>query len=192
MLRNFLLYIIFLTCFCISSLTASYSQAAVNNEYAIKAAMITNMVRFVSWSDAYDKEGNNTIDVCVFGDNKLNDYGSVFEKSSFVRKQSAGGDKNFLLNLVEENNIFNIASHCRILFISKTEHKRTSDIISLLKDKPILTIGESSRFTDIGGMIEFTLNKDGNIKFVINKKASDKVGLYIDSLLLELAAKVIR
>jgi hypothetical protein len=53
---------------------------------------------------------------------------------------------------------------------------------------PVLTVGETERFTQTGGMINFIM--EGNkIRFEINDETAKKAGLKISSKLLSLALR---
>jgi len=83
-----------------------------------------------------------------------------------------------------------VASHCHILFISKSENNKFYEIYSALKNKPVLTISDDEELVEKGAIIGFS-NIDGKIKIIINKRSATTAGLNIDSQLLEIAQKVI-
>ncbi len=78
------------------------------------------------------------------------------------------------------------ATHCQVLFISVSEEKRFNKIMNALHGLNILTVSESDRFIDSGGMINFVL-VENRIRFQINNEAAQKAGLKISSKLLSLA-----
>ena len=55
----------------------------------------------------------------------------------------------------------------------------------------VLTVGDTSGFTESGGSINF-LMEDSKVRFDINLTASEKAGLKIRSQLLRLAKKVVK
>ena len=65
---------------------------------------------------------------------------------------------------------------------------RLSLILDAVKKLPVLTIGESEEFLDLGGMINFVL-EDTQLRFEINTESAEKVKLVISSKLLRLAKK---
>ena len=51
---------------------------------------------------------------------------------------------------------------------------------------PILTVGETPRFIEQGGIVNFFL-ENGKVRFEINRSAAERSGLRISSRLLQLA-----
>ena len=78
---------------------------------------------------------------------------------------------------------------CHLLFICASEAKNLKEILKLIKDKNILTVGETGDFLTEGGIINFVVD-DKKVRFEINLEASDKAKLKISSQLLQLAKKV--
>ncbi|HEX4645009.1 MAG TPA: YfiR family protein, partial [Verrucomicrobiae bacterium] len=79
------------------------------------------------------------------------------------------------------------ATNCQVLFISASERKRFPEILDALRGKCILTVSESDRFIQAGGMINFII-VDRKVRFQINNQPARKAGLTISSDLLNLAA----
>ncbi len=59
-------------------------------------------------------------------------------------------------------------------------------ILEILQGAHVLTVGETDRFAQSGGMINFVL-EENRVRFEINVEAADRAGLKISSKLLELA-----
>ena len=57
------------------------------------------------------------------------------------------------------------------------------------KDTRVLTVGEISRFAELGGIINLTIEKN-NIRFAINVDSAERAGLKVSSELLKLATVV--
>ena len=79
---------------------------------------------------------------------------------------------------------------CHLLFICSSEKDNLTDIIDIIKNKNILTVGETKDFLKTGGIINFLLD-DNKVRFEINLSAAKKSNLIIRSQLLRLAQKVI-
>lgn len=77
---------------------------------------------------------------------------------------------------------------CHILFISSSESGRLKEILPALKDRNILTVGDTDGFTRSGGMIQF-FTEQNKIRLRINENAAKAVRLTISSKLLRLGAK---
>lgn len=59
--------------------------------------------------------------------------------------------------------------------------------LAALGTQPVLTVGESPRFAESGGMIGFRLTREGRIAFDINLQRAEQAGLRMRSQLLKLA-----
>ncbi|HEX3989426.1 MAG TPA: YfiR family protein, partial [Verrucomicrobiae bacterium] len=75
---------------------------------------------------------------------------------------------------------------CQILFICQSENRRLEEIFPALKDRSILTVGDTDGFAKRGGMIRFVTEKN-KIRFRINVEAAKAANLTISSKLLRLA-----
>lgn len=149
-------------------------------EYQLKAAYIYHFAQFVTWPANAFAQTNSPLVIGVLGANPFgNDLqrtveGKVLEGHPLVVK--------IFKNLSEITNV------CHILFISETDRKRLSQIIAGLNGTSTLTVGESDRFIEAGGMIRFLI-EDARIRFEINKTVADKSGLTMSFKLLGLASR---
>jgi hypothetical protein len=75
---------------------------------------------------------------------------------------------------------------CNIVFVSSSETAHLDEIFHLIKNMPILTIGETPGFANHGGIINFIV-VDDKIRFEINVEAAKQAEISISSRLLALA-----
>jgi hypothetical protein len=75
---------------------------------------------------------------------------------------------------------------CHILFIGSSEKAHLVDILGRIKEKPVLTVGETDQFLDQGGVINF-VKKEGKVRLEINMDAARLANLQISSRLLRVA-----
>ena len=76
-----------------------------------------------------------------------------------------------------------------MLFISSAAEKQFGDVLALLGDTKVLTVGETKGFAERGGMIEFKAHKN-KIRFIINARVAKRAGIHISARLLDLAEEV--
>jgi hypothetical protein len=157
------------------------ANADDNKEYLVKAAFIYNFVKFVEWPGAKAISQQSKIDICVLGETPLSNTGNVFAAASTAK---------LALSLVQENNLKNIASHCHVVFISRSENSKLGSVLAALKGQPVLLVSDMDDFANAGGMIGFVLD-DNKIKIAVNKKAVTSSGMRVDAQLLEIAHEVI-
>jgi len=155
------------------------SQGATVSETEVKAAFIYNFAKFIEWpAEAFSSE-TAPIQVAVFGEDEV----SAKLKSLLSDKKAHG--RSF-----EVKRIFNPqeAKNFQIVFVTAAENRRALQILEATKKLPILTVGESDQFLDLGGMINFFF-EDTQLRFEINTEPAEKVKLEISSKLLRLGKK---
>ena len=76
-----------------------------------------------------------------------------------------------------------------MFYISDNKSREIKHILSKIKDKPILLVGEQEGLTKKGFGISLYLNEDDNVEFEINKKAIENQQLKVSSALLKLASQ---
>jgi len=79
-----------------------------------------------------------------------------------------------------------LTDNCAILFISKSATLRRPAVLSDVANAPVLTIGDSDNFADIGGIVMLEV-ANNRVQFAINMNASNRAGLGISAQLLQLA-----
>lgn len=153
------------------------AHAAEASEYELKAAFLYHFAQLVDWPPQAFAEANSPMIIGVIGENP---FGKQLEES--VRAKNINGHPL----AIKEVQTPAECSTCHILFISASEKKRLSEILSAVRGKNVLTVGETDYFTETGGMINFTL-EGTKIRFQINNAAAKAAGLKISSKLLNLA-----
>ena len=151
------------------------------DEYRVKAAFLYHFAQLVDWPAGSTGDANQPLILCAIGDDPFHGElessvdGKVLD-GRFIRVRH--------LKKIQE------AHSCQILFFDKTDDKQLADMLMELGSGPILTVGESDRFAQQGGMIQFVLD-DSKVRFSINVGAAQKSGLKISSKLLLLAKEVL-
>jgi hypothetical protein len=147
-------------------------------EDEIKAEFIERLARFIEWP-AGSAEGSAFV-IGVLGDGPIEEAlkgvaarskvkGKPIEIRSFSDVDSIGG--------------------CQILFITRSQRHQLSEILARVQANPILTVGDGEGLAQLGVMINFFETGDF-IRFEINNRAADKVGLKIAAELLALGEVV--
>ncbi|MBV8939164.1 MAG: YfiR family protein [Alphaproteobacteria bacterium] len=157
--------------------------AADAKEYLVKAAFMYNFVKFVEWPGELAVSKRKSIDICATGDGAfVSSAANVFKEASTAALK---------LNMVEEKNWQDAASHCHMLYIGQGQEAHVAEILAALKQKPVLTVSDLDNFAQSGGIVGFVLS-DNKIKLVVNTRAASEAGLRVDAQLLEIALKVIK
>lgn len=152
----------------------------VSTEYRLKAALIYKLTRFVEWPKTGDTHGAEQFGICVLG---RDDFGSALDALQGRVVNDA------VISIRRFNQSDGVGMNCQMIFISDSKRAFIGTILHSFGNYPILTIGDSSRFAEKGGMIQFT--RDGkHIGFKINLRRAHASGLKIAAPLLQLATIV--
>lgn len=162
---------------------------AALKEYQVKAVFLYNFIKFVEWPGAQALAQTHAANICVIGEDPFGPALNVFKQASTAQ-----------LALNVTRNISDAAiPRCHILFISKSEEGRVSQILSAVRGYPVLTVSEISGFADAGGIVEMAnteksigLFSKNKINLRINVKLATAAGMRIDAQLLEIASEVIK
>jgi hypothetical protein len=156
------------------------AQAARPQEYEVMAAHLYSFGKFVAWPASSEAAGSPFL-VCVLGHDPFGPAldatmasAVVWEKPVAVRRVAKAED----------------ARGCQIIFVSVSEEAILDDTLEALGREPVLTVGESPRFAERGGMIEFVVQAS-RVRFAVNVSAAEAAGLALSSELLRVATTVI-
>lgn len=156
----------------------SFSQA---NVYVLKAVYLEKFSRFVTWPE--ESSMNNLSEpfiISVIGKTPLLDN---LEQIYSVQKIN-----NKKVEIRQISNLYEIEkSH--ILVIAESEKKNIQNILSLTKNLPVLTIGETTGFADKGILINF-YEENNKLRFEINEAAVLQSPLQMSFYLLN-SAKIV-
>jgi hypothetical protein len=159
---------------------ALLAQESTKLEYQVKAAFLLNFAKFVEWPSRAFVLPTDPIVICVVG---RDPFGSSLNRIvSGERIQSRDVSTRYLP-------VDGSLSSCHILYISSAEQKRYMEILKMVRDSSVLTVGEVPGFSDHGGMIEFVIDQE-KLQFFINSAAVDTAGLKVSSRLLRVARQV--
>jgi hypothetical protein len=169
--------LIFLTLYSLSALPAHADERSVSENQA-KAAFVFNAVHYVTWPST---TRGNLVVIGVLG------KGSLESEWLNITRKTIGGKK---LTVFKSNNIDDMID-CQIVIIEESSPSRLSRIMPLLRDYPILSVGDSSAFLQAGGILNISVINN-RISFSVNLSQARTAGLVISSNLLKLATEVIK
>lgn len=151
------------------------------NEYNIKAALLFNLTKMVTWPEKRLTASEPDFQVCLFGDNPFDS-----RLNGFTRKTVSDHPVKIVTDVSLDE-----LDQCHIVFISKEGIRHLANILYRINQKGILSVGDTAGFLEQGGMINFVkLNDRMNIE--INQCIANKSGFEIDAKLLALASTIIR
>lgn len=153
------------------------AATAATKEYQLKAGFLYNFARFIEWpTNAFSNE-DSPIVIGVFGNDPF-----ASDLDEIVRDEKVN---NHPLVVQRYQQIEDIKI-CHILFVSQSEVKRFDRILGSLKNRSVLTVGDTDGFAKRGGVIRL-VTKNNKIRFRINLEAAKAANLTISSKLLRSA-----
>ena len=149
-------------------------------EYDVKAAFLYNFTKFVDWPPSAFHDDRSSLRLCVLGEDPFG--GSL---QTFVKEEVAGRKVTVL-----RSGWMSDPSGCQILFVSRSEEERLTEILAAVRGAPVLTVGDMEGFLEKGGIINFIL-QGSKVRFEINQESAELAGIKISSKLLRLATRVV-
>ena len=173
---HFLFAILILCGVCAAKPQRIFGQRA-SAEYEVKAAYLYNFAKFVEWPAKAFPSDKSPIVLCVFGKDP---FSGELETTVLGKTMEGRAFETRHTNRVEELHV------CQMVFVSDGEAKHIAEILAVVKDAPVLLVGESPKFAEDGGEIGFVL-QDGKVHFAVNVDAVERAHLRVSSKLLSLA-----
>ena len=141
-------------------------------EYRVKAAFLYNFIKYVEWPDPQKEQ----VLICVAGQNP---FGTVLD--DLVRNERIRGRPLKTALILEPT------PECDVVFTPKTSN--VPAYVRAAGGMPVLTVGETPRYLEQGGSINF-IPEGRSVRFEISRAAAARAGLRISSRLLQLARTV--
>jgi YfiR/HmsC-like len=151
-----------------------------SSEYLIKAGFIYNFAKFVEWPSTAFAQPDSPIVIGILG---TDPFGSLIDQ---IVENKKIGSRGFVVKRLKWGTDLKELRDCKILFVGDSERAHIDELVQIVKSLPILTVGETPRFAERGGVIRFVL-EDNRVRFEINVDAARQADLTISSRLLTLA-----
>ena len=156
-------------------LLLSLAQAQVHDERAVKAAFVYNLTKYVEWP-----EPSNDMVIGFVGEGSM---GEVL-KGMLDGKTSESRTIHVLLSPADPE-----LEHCMVLYIADPSPKKMRAALDRVRNKNILTVGETESFVRDGGMIGLVTVGD-HVQIQVSLEVTRESRLKISSRLLSIAAVI--
>jgi hypothetical protein len=145
-------------------------------EYKVKAAFMQKFTDFVEWPESAINSSPHFV-IGIIGNSPI---GSYLAKNI--------GDKKIYGKSVEIKHLTDYTDirKCHVLFISFSEKESLSAILANARNRPVLTVGDTAKFSEMGVMINFYREGD-YIRFEVNIDEAFDSKLKFSSRLLKLS-----
>ena len=156
-------------------------------EYRVKGVFLEKFADFVDWpNDSSVNNKSTPFCICAIGENPFfvvkNDKNSGDWLHLLYNNRKIRGKKAKIRFI---SNVKDIPG-CHLLFISRSEKKNLSKIISTANKNHTLTVSDTPGFSKKGVHINFYIEKDYQ-KFEVNETAIRKSGFRVSYHMLKLA-----
>jgi hypothetical protein len=156
------------------------AQSERFREAEVKAAYLYKFAYFVDWPEGSFANARTPITIGVLGQDP---FGATLDK--LVEGVIVQG-RSFQVRRFPQ---LGALGPCHILFVAASERERWGAIQENLKSAPVLTVADFSGFAQRGGIINFVIEGQA-VRFQINQRAAERVGLKIRALLLKLGRPI--
>lgn len=162
--------------------TSAFTGRAISaqqapTEYQVKAAYLFNFLKFVDWPGDSSKDSQAPWVIGIVGESPIGEALPRLIEGKTVQGRAL------------QVKFFQSAENmrgCNILFISASESRRLLPILAGLRGSSVLTVGDTDRFIESGGMIQFVI-EDGSVRLAIDVGVTSRAQLKVSSKLLSLA-----
>ncbi len=162
---------IYLALLCHVGFARANPESGSAAEYAVKAAYIYNILRFVSWDKNTPLARSETLNICLFKEDPFSHYLDPIRKKSI-------GKKKIELRTIDK---FSQSTPCHLIFINNGNYD-----LDTLKNSNSILLGNNIEFVKNGGLFSFYI-ENNKVRLAANKNAIANTNLNISSQLLEVS-----
>lgn len=144
---------------------ASAEDAGVTED--VKAAFLYNFAKFVEWPDTAFAAAEAPLIFCIVG---ANPFGNSLDR--IVTERTASGRRIEIRADIDPHK----PQGCHLVYLPRSASRHVARIVHALgamDHAPVLTVGESECFVDVGGMIRLVEEAD-RVRFDIDVGAAER------------------
>lgn len=160
-----------------AALAPPTARADATREYQLKAAFLHHFAQFVEWPPGTFSDEKAPIVIATLGADPFEG-----ELDRVVAGKTVGGRRVVIKHFPKATEI----QQCQLLFVGAASDGLLTDAMQKLGRVGVLTVGETDKFMDNGGIIRF-YPEDNRVRFEISQEAAARARLRISAKLLRLA-----
>ncbi len=153
----------------------------MENPNKVKAAFLRNFAHYVTWPNNVFPDSSSPWHIGILGQDP---FGDVLETTFEGRKEQGRLFEVFRADRLDE------LPSCQIIFVAYNDVAERRAALVVLKDKPVLTVGDAPEFLREGGVIQFQVGD--RVQMNINLDQSRAVSLTIQTKMLEVSSAVLK
>ncbi|MBS1213763.1 MAG: hypothetical protein H6R26_2380 [Proteobacteria bacterium] len=163
----------------LSSVTAG-QELATQDPNKVKAAFLRNFAHYVTWPEKAFADASSPWRVCVLG---RDPFGEVLDKTLAGRTERG---RPFEVSRAET---LGELPACQIIYVTYADPGERRATLAALKNRPVLTVGDTADFLSEGGMIRFQVKE--RVEISINLDRARSASLLIQTKMLEVSYQVL-
>jgi hypothetical protein len=167
---------VLLVALVLALVTAAMPLRAQVPEYELKAEFVERFTRFIEWPDEATHAGEPFV-IGIFPPGPIAPFLRKLAEQKKIRGRS--------VEIRELRDPGELAA-CQVAFLGVGGEKGIEKILDQLRNRPVLTIGDSAGLLGSGVMICFSKAED-RLVFEIDERSATRAGLRISARLLRLA-----
>lgn len=150
------------------------------NPNQVKAAFLRNFAHYVIWPDKVFPDSRSPWHIGVLGQDP---FGDILDTTFKGRMEHGRPFEVFRADRLDE------LPPCQIIFVAYRDDTERRTVLSVLKDKPVLTVGDAPEFLYEGGVIQFHVAD--RVQMGINLDQARAISLTIQTKMLEVSSDVL-
>ncbi len=166
---------------CLTAWLPIYAQSFTQTEYRIKANFLATFPNFIDWPEDAFPSATASFLVCVVGTFPFGTSLVAATRGMLLRGRR--------IEVVWVHKDQEMRS-CHILFVSRSKEKRYAKILQAVQGADVLTVGETPKFREAGGVMTFSFQEEA-LQFEVNLVAANGAHVKISSRLLAIAKRVL-
>ena len=156
---------------------AAFAQSNSADEYAIRAAMVFNLARFIDWPPSKLDPEHPEFAICILGSDPI-----AVDLESVLKNKSVGTRPVVLRHL----NSVDASNSCNMLYVGAGQRGTVARAAAQLARNAVVTVSDVSN-TDNPAQVIGLPTLDEHVHIDVNLGAAQRSGVTISSRLLHLA-----
>jgi hypothetical protein len=133
-------------------------------------------VKYGIWPAGRDWRLLKEVRLGVRGNNRL---ANVLEKVAEGTRQKESSDIKFV---IERSDSIDNLKRCHVVLASGLSPNEARSLVTALRGQPVLVVGDTPEFLELGGMLEITIKRGGQSFWGVNKDALGASGIELNAL----------
>jgi hypothetical protein len=154
--------------------------STIENPNRVKAAFLRNFAHYVKWPATAFDSAQSPWHIGVLGSAS---FGEVLESTLRGRTEHNRGFE------IHSADSLKTLPSCQIIFIAFEDSSKRRAVLTALKEKPVLTVGDAAEILREGGIVRFQLGD--RVQMSVNLDQARAASLNVPTEMLEVSTEVL-